>query len=206
MEDLIYDFVCFCQRWGMWKDTVIIAEGKKYSSCYLGEPVLEFRGLANVLIEDATENDTYDEGQSEGYVINIRTDGPLAPLLMWGVYEIDFDDASFELREEFIKARPELIDDWEDYLQEVEEFPKEMLGIDPIEFDSYSEYEEIKSELIHDEYVSRVNGLDGMICFELCEFADNIEAEFYDMFFEAGLEPEIYNCSVYFYKNEYLGG
>ena len=156
-------------------------------------------------MEDSQDDDYWEEGQSEGYLINIRSDGPLAPLIMYGVYEIDLDDASFELKEKFIKARPELIDDWEDFLQEVNEFPKETIGLDPMEFNSYSEYEDLKSELIHDEYLSRVNSLYGNICFELCEFADNIEAEFYDLFFDAGLEPEIYNCSVYFYKNKYMG-
>jgi len=205
MEDLIYNIICFCKKWGMWKDTLILADGKKYSACYPGELISEFRGLSDVLIEDAQEDDYWEEGQSEDYLINIRSDGPLAPLIMSGVYEIDLDDASYELKEKIIKERPELLDDWDDFLQEADEFPKETIGLDPIEFDSYSEYEEIKSEIIHDEYVSRVNGLCGMICFELCEFADNIEAEFYDLFFDAGLEPEIYNCSVYFYKNEYLG-
>ena len=205
MEDLIYNFICFCKKWGMWRDTLILADGKKYSSCYSGESSSEFRGLIDVLIEDSQDDDYWEEGQSEGYLINIRSDGPIAPLIMYGVYEIDLDDASFELKEEFIKARPELIDDWEDFLQEVNEFPKETIGLDPMEFNSYSEYEDLKSELIHDEYLSRVNSLYGNICFELCEFADNIEAEFYDLFFDAGLEPEIYNCSVYFYKNKYMG-
>ncbi len=99
MEDLICKFIVFCKKWCMWKDIVIIAKGRKYTDCKPDDIRAGLRGFCDVKVEEACKDDIWDEGQDDGFVVNIRTDGPLAPLLMWDVYEIYLEDASFELKE-----------------------------------------------------------------------------------------------------------
>ncbi len=162
----------------MWKNAEIVAEGVKYTDCKKGESAKEFRNFKDVSVSEIDGCDEADENM----IFSFRCSVDLEQLFRYGVYEVALEDMPFDLKERYVKNNPELLYDWESFLEEVENDPVEAIGIDLCDFDQYSEYEKIKAELVNDAYIKYIDEL--WNCkkkrLEDKEFIANICKEFFE--------------------------
>lgn len=202
MEEMVYRFIVLCKGWKFWKNATVIAGGKKYTDCKKDDPVGGFRDLKDVKVSELTEDDM-DDGKDT--VLYWSGNVNLELLLRYGSYEVYLEDMPFAMKKKYLEKNPDFLEEWEYYLEEdVEHNPSETIGIDPCDFDSYSEYENFKDEMIEDAYIEFIENFDvdfwNKIQIEDEELVRKVSREFFEFVKTERLFPIISGERVEFCK------
>ncbi len=152
-EELVYEVIAFCQKWGLWEDTAVLFNGKRYG--YSPDENDKYKDLEKVAVLVGINPEDYTTGYTGGtwkcfdnpkHIFEMTFEGALYSVL----YEQEFDvriDQLTEAAKEFLKIKE--TEDYEDSYTEAEEYFEEecytetRMGYDPAEFDSYEEYLEL---------------------------------------------------------------
>ena len=168
IQALVSDLICFLQKWGLWSDTTILANGNRYSyssdrTCGYGVfHYVEFE--ENVKPEDYTSGIT-EERDCDGnpicrsysnpeHILDMVYEGPLYMLLVHDTYETRRSEISEEAWE-YIFRHSNILDyfiyekyecnDASDLLTKMLEGKydnPEYMVWDPLVFDTWEEYQE----------------------------------------------------------------
>ncbi len=171
MEKMTLEMIGFLQKWGLWRDTTILANGNRYS--YSADRNFRYMGCDNTEFEENVKPEDYttgliDERDCEGnpvwrsfsnpeHILDIVYEGPLYMLLVCDTYEIGKSEIS-EISEEaleYIFHHSDILDDflYEKYecydasdlltqiLEDRFDNPDYTLW-DPLVFDTWEEYQE----------------------------------------------------------------
>lgn len=198
-ENLVYDIIRYCKKWGMWEGVKIFCEGKSFSDALgdsEGKVIKEgFRELKDVVVtehDDPTDYICQEDEDMEGFVnpdhiLSMVFDGPLCTLLGSGVYEVEWNDIEQHGREYLIREGSVL----EKYCDYDPDEVESILNQD--EFDSYEEYEKLEEEMQNEALLNMIQDLTfETICYELDSVSDYIESEFrkildkYGIWYEMG--------------------
>jgi hypothetical protein len=170
MEKMVIELINFLQKWGLWQDVTILADGKAYFPACNNEDV--HCGLPNVKItacenpEDYTTGIT-DEADRYGnchpvwksfsnpeHILDMVYEGPLYMLLTHDTYETRKSEISEEAWE-YIFDHTDILDDYlyekyecqcaSDFLEKIleDKFDNPDYTVwDPLVFDTWEEYQE----------------------------------------------------------------
>lgn len=178
MEDLktqllVSDLISFLQKWGLWRDTTVLANGNRYS--YSSDITCRYGGFSYVEFEESVKEEDYttgltEESDCEGnrvlvwrsfsnpeHILDMIYEGPLHMLLKHDTYETRKSDISEEAWE-YIFNHSDLLDDflYEKYecndasdllakiLEDKFDNPN-YTAWDPLVFDTWEEYKEFVS-------------------------------------------------------------
>ena len=168
---LVSDLISFLQKWGLWRDTTVLANGNRYS--YSAETTSIYGGINYVEFEESINPEDYTTGITDEtdcyenchpvwksfsnpeHILDMVYEGPLYMLLRHDTYEgVKKSDISLEAWD-YIFAHTEIL---EDYMYEKYEVasPEELLdqimedrldnsdytAWDPLVFDTWEEYQE----------------------------------------------------------------
>lgn len=156
MELLVYEMISFLLKWGLWKDTIIFSNGKKYAHTYKAEE--KYKGLPYVEFKENINPDDYKMCLSDSeHIFDMVFNGPLYDLLNNNVYEVEMADITEEALN-YILEHTDIIecymsDEYECY--DVYEFLElnmerqfvntEYITWNPLVFDTWEEYKELIS-------------------------------------------------------------
>ena len=169
LKCMAQEVISFLKEWGLWRDTMILAAGNRYSYSSREEDVCE--GMTNVSFEENVDPEAYVRGLANGpggngdliwrslanpeYIFDMVYEGPLHMLLRYDTYEPDLSCIS-ESGWNYIFANTELIPDHilaeyevedphdlgEHMWEELFDNPERSYW-DPLVFDSWEEYLEM---------------------------------------------------------------
>ena len=166
LKCMALEVIAFLKEWGLWRDTMILAAGNRYSYSPNEEDVHE--GMANVSYEEDVDPEVYTRGLTNAtggnadliwrsfsnpeHIFDMVYEGPLHMLIRYGEYEPDLSSIS-ETAWKYIFSNTDLIPDH--ILTEYEVGDPYELGVhmweelfdnpelsywDPLVFDSWEEY------------------------------------------------------------------
>lgn len=144
LERVALDIIVFLEKWGLWRGVQILTNGKCYSFDENGELMIHeeihpegyTKGLGQFGCEGRFEWKDYSNPER---LLDMTFEGPLSLLLRHGEYEVSLEDMSQEARDIiFADHKP---DDVEEEIDEL--MNREYQWIDPDEFDSYVEWEQL---------------------------------------------------------------
>ena len=168
---LVSDLISFLQKWGLWRDTTVLANGNRYS--YSAEKTSIYGGMNYVEFEESINPEDYTTGITDEtdcygnchpvwksfanpeHILDMVYEGPLYMVLSHSTYEgVKKSDISLDAWD-YIFAHTEIL---EDYMYEKYELasPEELLAQiledkldnpdytvwDPLVFDTWEEYQE----------------------------------------------------------------
>lgn len=177
MEELVFELIMLCKRWGLWEGLSIGCGDKKYTPAVTGK-ASAFRDLNDVIIQ------RNDRPCSQTGIV-IRSEGGVFPELVCFRYDPDERTLSDKLIEYLVehddkfrlcdKRRRDYI---EDINRRIKEYRDKIIfdhtDIDDTEFDDYREFNEYHhNELVGYEY--EISSLED----ELEEFNEHIREELY---------------------------
>lgn len=167
LEELTEDMIRFLQKWGLWRDTRILTMGNRYGYCEDGKR--EFRNLKHVEVTSGVDPEEAMKGITEEkdgqgnfvwkslanpeHVFDMVFEGPLSVLLRYDLYEpVKADLGKEAWKIIFEKTNHEILSDFlfekygcanaEDYLELLEAEEPDYSLWDPLEFDTWEEYQE----------------------------------------------------------------
>ena len=186
-EYLVEEIISFCEKWGMWKDVSIHFKDLCYADRYYKDD--EYKKVLEELKEKLKSRyHCYksDIELNENCVFKMCYDSTLAEVFGMGVYELDWDDISFEGKLYIVRNTDVL---------EANGYEKEdyEVFLDETEFDSYEEYKEMLQEENEKAFLKFIGDVDlGLVSFEVTPVVDYIEYEFVKILERYGLwyEPE----------------
>ena len=167
LEQLTEEMIRFLQNWGLWEDASILTLGKRYA--YAKEGAEEYRGLKHVMVTEGVDPEEVMQGitgEKDGqgklvwkslanpeHVFDMVFEGPLSVLLSFELYEpvkADIGEEAWKII--FEKTNQEILGDFlyekygctnaEEYLEVLEEEAMDYSSWDPLEFDTWEEYQE----------------------------------------------------------------
>ncbi len=169
LKSMAHEVISFLKEWGLWRDTMILAAGNRYSYSLNEDDVCE--GMTNVSFEENVDPEEYVRGLTNGpggdgnliwrslanpeHIFDMVYEGPLHMLLRYDTYEPDLSCISGS-GWKYIFANTELIPDHimteyevdnphelgERMWEELFDNP-ELSYWDPLVFDSWEEYLEM---------------------------------------------------------------
>ncbi|MGN0424961.1 MAG: hypothetical protein ACI4FY_06525 [Acetatifactor sp.] len=154
-EALALEVICFLKKWGMWRDTIILTNGNKYS--YSDSSSNQYGGISNVLFEENVDPDKYTRGflssgeygeestcwkdlSNPEHIFDMVYEGPLFMLLRYEEYEVERGDIEPEAWES-IFANTTILNDFmaEEYgVYDLEDFFQNFIAMS---FGEFSERE-----------------------------------------------------------------
>lgn len=167
-QSLVSDLILFLQKWGLWSDTTILANGNRYS--YSAESASIYRGFDQVEFEENVKPEDYTSGITEErdcdgnpvwrsfsnpeHILDMVYEGPLYMLLAHDTYEARKSEISEEAWE-YIFDHTDILDDYlyekyecndaSDLLEQIMENKfdnPDYTAWDPLVFDTWEEYQE----------------------------------------------------------------
>ena len=168
MEKMVIELIEFLQKWGLWQDVTILADGKAYFPACNNEDV--YCGLPNVKITVCENPEDYTRGITEErdclgnpvwrsfsnpeHILDMVYEGPLYMLLTHDTYETRKSEISEEAWE-YIFDHTDILDDYlyekyecqcaSDFLEKIleDKFDNPDYTVwDPLVFDTWEEYQE----------------------------------------------------------------
>ena len=168
MEKTVIELINFLQKWGMWQDVTILADGKAYFPACNNEDV--YCGLQNVKITVCENPEDYTRGITEErdclgnpvwrsfsnpeHILDMVYEGPLYMLLTHDTYETRKSEISEEAWE-YIFDHTDILDDYlyekyecqcaSDFLEKIleDKFDNPDYPVwNPLVFDTWEEYQE----------------------------------------------------------------
>lgn len=144
MERVAIDIVAFLEKWGLWKSVQILTNCKCYSFDEYGSleiseelhPEGYTKGLCYCGCDGQCE---WKDFSNPERLLDMTFEGPLSLLLRHGEYEVDIEDVSEQARDFLLTAHK--LEEVEDEIEE--DMKYEYQWLDPDEFDSYEEWEQI---------------------------------------------------------------
>ena len=165
---LVSDLIRFLQKWGLWQDTTILANGNRYS--YSAEKTSIYEGLNYVEFEENVNPEDYMSGITEErdslgnpvrksfsnpeHILDMVYEGPLYMLLSHDTYETRKSEISEEAWE-YIFGSTDILDDYlyekyeckcaSDLLAQILEDKLDNPDYtvwDPLVFDTWEDYQE----------------------------------------------------------------
>ena len=122
---LVSDLICFLQKWGLWHDTTVLANGNRYS--YSAERTCCYGSLNYVEFEENVNPEDYMRGITEErdclgnlvwrsfsnpeHILDVVYEGPLYMLLTHDTYETRKSEISEEAWE-YIFDHTDILDDY----------------------------------------------------------------------------------------------
>lgn len=180
MNELVFELITLCKRWGMWEDVYIGCGDKRYTPA-VGGKACDFHGLTDVLIE---KNDR--PCSETGIMIWPDEDKGVFPELVCFGYDPEEERTLSERSIEYLASHDEKFklfdkqrrDHIEEINQRIKEYRDKIIfdhtDLDDTEFDDYYEFDEYH----HGElsgYEQKIMSLED----ELYEFGEHIAAELY---------------------------
>lgn len=167
-QSLVSDLIRFLQKWGLWEDTTILANGNRYS--YSSERTCCYGSLNYVEFEENVNPEDYTRGITEErdclgnpvwrsfsnpeHILDMVYEGPLYMLLSYGTYETRKSEISEE-GWDYIFRSTDILDDYlyekyecydaSDLLAKILEDKLDNPDYtvwDPLVFDTWEEYQE----------------------------------------------------------------
>lgn len=167
-QSLVFDLIRFLQKWGLWEDTTILENGKRYS--YSAERTCCYGSLNYVEFEENVNPEDYTRGITEErdclgnpvwrsfsnpeHILDMVYEGPLYMLLSYGTYETRKSEISEE-GWDYIFRSTDILDDYlyekyecydaSDLLAKILEDKLDNPDYtvwDPLVFDTWEEYQE----------------------------------------------------------------
>ena len=167
-QSLVPDLIRFLQKWGLWHDTMVLANGNRYS--YSAERTSVYEDLNYTEVEHNVNPEDYTRGITEErdslgnqvwrsfsnpeHVLDIIYEGPLYMLLTHDTYETRKSEISEEAWE-YIFDHTDILDDYlyekyecrcaSDFLEKILEDKidnPDYTVWDPLVFDTWEEYQE----------------------------------------------------------------
>ena len=170
MEKMVIELINFLQKWGLWQDVTILADGKAYFPACNNEDV--YCGLPNVKITVCENPEDYTSGITEErdclgnpnlvwknfsnpeHILDMVYEGPLYMLLTHDTYETRKSEISEEAWE-YIFDHTDILNDYlyekyecqcaSDFLEKIleDKFDNPDYTVwDPLVFDTWEEYQE----------------------------------------------------------------
>jgi len=170
MEKMVIELINFLQKWGLWQDITILADGKAYFPAYNNEDV--YCDLPNVKITVCENPEGYTTGITDEtdcygnchpvwrsfsnpeHILDMVYEGPLYMLLTHDTYETRKSEISEEAWE-YIFDHTDILDDYlyekyecqcaSDFLEKILEGKfdnPDYIVWDPLVFDTWEEYQE----------------------------------------------------------------
>ena len=168
MEKTVIELINFLQKWGMWQDVTILADGKAFFPACNNEDV--YCGLPNAKITVCVNPEDYTRGITEErdclgnpvwrsfsnpeHILDMVYEGPLYMLLTHDTYETRKSEISEEAWE-YIFDHTDILDDYlyekyecqcaSDFLEKIleDKFDNPDHTVwDPLVFDTWEEYQE----------------------------------------------------------------
>lgn len=166
LENLVMEIISFLQKWGLWQETTIFANGNRYAHTY--EKEKKYKGLSFVEFVTDVNPETYTRGitascdcdgqhiwksfSNPEHIFDMVFEGPLYMLLRYGKYEVKKSDVSEEawtyifehtdILEEYFLEKYGVLDE-EGLLEQIlmGQFEKsEYFAWNPLVFDTWEEY------------------------------------------------------------------
>ena len=167
-QSLVSDLIRFLQKWGLWEDTTILANGNRYS--YSAERTCCYGSLNYVEFEENVNPEDYTRGITEErdclgnpvwrsfsnpeHILDMVYEGPLYMLLTHDTYETRKSEISEEAWE-YIFDHTDILDDYlyekyecqcaSDFLEKIleDKFDNPDYPVwNPLVFDTWEEYQE----------------------------------------------------------------
>ena len=167
-QSLVSDLIRYLQKWGLWEDTTILANGNRYS--YSSERTCCYGSLNYVEFEENVNPEDYTRGITEErdclgnpvwrsfsnpeHILDMVYEGPLYMLLTHDTYETRKSEISEEAWE-YIFDHTDIFDDYlyekyecqcaSDFLEKIleDKFDNPDYTVwDPLVFDTWEEYQE----------------------------------------------------------------
>lgn len=162
LDELALEIINFLQKWGMWKDTIILTSGNMYSqvdekkSTYSGIPFVNFE--RNVDPEEYTvglcRDGNWRSLANAEHIFDMVFEGPLQMLLSYDEYAVcksDISEAAWEyifshtdVLSDYMRDRYDIVNEQELLNRIIEnkfENPN-FSAWDPLVFDSWEEYQD----------------------------------------------------------------
>ena len=155
---LAIELINFMKKWGLWEDATILTNGNKYDHTY--DSASSYKGISNVEFSENVRPEEYTTGllgyedcsdkiisksfSNPEHLLDIVFEGPLYMLLSYDEYEVKKGNISKEAWD-YIFSHSEIIEQYllENYDEEdFSEEEKEYSNWDPLEFDTWEEYQE----------------------------------------------------------------
>lgn len=117
-EELILELIAFLQKWGLWRDVIILSQGKMYS--HTSDKNLKYKDFSNVEFNEGKKHEDYTSGLTGSgfesfanpeYLLDMVYEGPLCTLLRYGEFETRVGDISKE-GWDYIFAHPDIIEEY----------------------------------------------------------------------------------------------
>lgn len=159
-ESLVYDLIKELIRWGIWvPDAKVYCDGKVLEPCKKENKGNKFKDLDTVLVtEDKNENPCFLHDVPDEWEFYIVGNYHIDNLFWLGMFDVNLQEVSKELKEKLLKDRPQILekieksikeeyteDYYELWLEDSEDAPNE------IDFDSYEEYKSFYDEYLYDK-------------------------------------------------------
>ena len=165
---LVCDLISFLQKWGLWSDTTVLANGNRYS--YSADRICRYESLNHVEFEENVNPEDYTRGITEErdslgnpvwksfsnpeHILDMVYEGPLYMLLSYGTYETRKSEISEE-GWDYIFRSTDILDDYlyekyecydaSDLLAKILEDKLDNPDYtvwDPLVFDTWEDYQE----------------------------------------------------------------
>lgn len=161
-EELVLELIEFLQKWGLWRDVIILSQGKKYA--HTSDNKQKYKGFSNVEFSEGEKHKDYTSGLTGSgfvsfanpeYLLDMVYEGPLCTLLRYDEYETRVCDISKE-GWDYIFAHPDIIEEYIFSKYDEEDFEEDDMYTkwDPLVFDNWDEYKKLR---LHEEYEASLN-------------------------------------------------
>lgn len=162
LEELALEIINFLQKWGMWKDTIILTNGNKYSK--IDEKNSTYSNLSFVKFERNVDPEEYTTGlcndgdwkslANPEHIFDMVFEGPLRMLLYYDEYEVfkseisemawDYIFRHTDVLSEYMYDKYEIGNEKEflDWIIENKFENPDFSKWDPLTFDSWDEYQD----------------------------------------------------------------
>jgi hypothetical protein len=151
-RSLVSDLIGFLQKWGLWHDTTVLANGNRYS--YSAERSSVYGDLNYTEFEQNVNPEDYTRFSNPEHILDMVYEGPLYMLLSYGTYETRKSEISEEAWD-YIFDHSDLLEDYlyekyecndvSDLLVKILEDKfdnSDYTAWDPLVFDTWEEYQE----------------------------------------------------------------
>lgn len=163
-ENMVYDIIKFCIKWGIWDSVLVFTKGKEFCSFDYGlQGVQGFRDLSSVWVMpyDPADADFDDEDKDIliPKILSMLYEGEtgLAYLVGSGTYKAKMKYV-FEEVFDFIVEQEDLMSNYDDFQIQCNGIFRLEPILNELEFDSYEAYKELESE-IDDERIDNIKFL-----------------------------------------------
>ena len=146
MTEMVLDMIRFLQKWGLWQETMILADGNAYKSSRNNEDC--FQGIPYVKVKEKVDPDEYigKLGEPSPHIFDMTFDSALTEIFNYHEMEPDRSEISPEAWK-YIFEHSRILEDFiagygnKELLEEmISVCDREYTLWDPLEYESFEEY------------------------------------------------------------------